>query len=68
MTVYNSAHVLITRYGAVDSRGFGDYSLENKVIKLLRTRGHQADIVGERDSFGWVTRGIEVDGVIMAII
>ena len=52
----------------VDSRGFGDYSLENKVIKLLRTRGHQVDIVGERDSFGWVTRGIEVDGVIMAII
>lgn len=51
-----------------DSAGFGDYTLERKVIDILRRNGHSVRIVGERDSFGWVTRGIEVDGVIMAIV
>lgn len=52
----------------IDSRGFGDYTLERKVIDILRDRGYSVQIVGERDSFGWVTRGISVNGNIMCLI
>lgn len=52
----------------VDSRGLGDYTLEEKVIGILRGKGYSVQIVGERDSFGWVTRGISVNGNIMCLI
>lgn len=51
----------------VDSRGFGDTSLETKILKILQRRGINVYIDGERDSFGWVTRGIFIDGKIMCI-
>lgn len=51
----------------VDSAGFGDKTLETKVLKILNDRGINAYIDGERDSFGWVTRGIFIDGKIMCI-
>lgn len=51
----------------VDSRGFGDTSLETKILKILQRRGINAYIGGERDSFGWVTRGILIDGKVMCI-
>lgn len=43
------------------------YELESKIIRVLRERGYNAYIDGERDSFGWVTRGIFIDGKIMCI-
>ena len=51
------------------SSGYGTegYELECKILKLLRSRGINAYINGERDSFGWVTRGILIDGKVMAI-
>ena len=52
----------------IDSRGFGDYTLEKKVMDILRNRGYSVQIVGERDSFGWVTRGISVNGNVMCLI
>lgn len=51
----------------VDSAGFGDKTLETKVLKILNDRGINAYIDGERDSFGWVTRGILIDGKVMCI-
>ena len=51
----------------VDSRGFGDTSLETKILRILQRRGINAYIDGERDSFGWVTRGIFIDDKIMCI-
>ena len=51
----------------VDSQGFGDKTLETKVLKILNDRGINAYIDGERDSFGWVTRGILIDGKVMCI-
>lgn len=55
-------------YGIL-SMGYGttDYDLECKVIKILKNRGYSVHIDGERDSFGWVTRGIFVNGQMMAI-
>lgn len=51
------------------SFGYGTkgYDLECKIIKILRNRGYNVHIDGERDSFGWVTRGIFVDGEMMCI-
>jgi hypothetical protein len=51
------------------SAGYGskDYNFECKVVNILRNRGFNVQIVGEKDSFSWVTRGISVDGNIMAI-
>ena len=43
------------------------YDLETKVINILKNRGYSVRIDGERDSFGWVTRGIFVNGQMMAI-
>ena len=55
---------------SVLSMGYGTsgYDLECKIIKILRDRGYSVRIDGERDSFGWVTRGIFVNGEIMCII
>jgi hypothetical protein len=55
-------------YGIL-SMGYGTegYDLECKVIKMLKNRGYNVRIDGERDSFGWVTRGIFIDDQIMAI-
>lgn len=54
---------------AVLSGGYGTkgYDLECKVIKILNSRGYNAYIDGERDSFGWVTRGIFVNGEMMCL-
>lgn len=52
----------------IDSAGFGDYTLERKVLNILRNRGFSVRIDGERDSYGWVTRGIVCDGKIMCMI
>lgn len=54
---------------SVLSMGYGTtgYDLECKVIKILKNRGYSVRIDGEKDSFGWVTRGIWVNGQIMAI-
>lgn len=51
------------------SSGYGTegYDLECKIIKILKNRGYNAYIDGERDSFGWVTRGIFIDGNVMCI-
>ena len=51
------------------SMGYGTlgYDLECKIIKLLKDKGYAVCIDGERDSFGWVTRGIFVNGQMMAI-
>lgn len=51
------------------SMGYGTegYDLECKVIKILKNRGFSVQIDGERDSFGWVTRGIWVDGKVMCL-
>lgn len=54
---------------SVLSMGFGTngYDLEQKVIKILKNRGYSVRIDGERDSFGWVTRGIWVNNKMMCI-
>lgn len=54
---------------SVLSMGYGTtgYDLETKVINILKNRGYSVRIDGERDSFGWVTRGIFVNGQMMAI-
>lgn len=54
---------------SVLSMGYGSkgYDLECKVIKILRNRGFSVHIDGERDSFGWVTRGICVNGKVMCL-
>ena len=51
------------------SSGYGSkgYDLECKIIKILKNRGYSVRIDGERDSFGWVTRGIWVDNKMMCI-
>jgi hypothetical protein len=51
----------------IDSYGNGDYRLEDMVIAILKDRGFSVCIDGERDSFGWVTRGIRVDGELMCL-
>lgn len=55
---------------SVLSMGYGTtgYDLETKVINILKKRGFNVHIDGERDSFGWVTRGIFVDGEMMCLI
>ena len=52
------------------SMGYGTsgYDLESKIIKVLRSRGYSVQIDGEKDSFGWVTRGIFVDGKMMCLV
>lgn len=54
---------------AILSMGYGTegYDFESKVIKILKNRGFNVYIDGERDSFGWVTRGIFIDNKIMCI-
>ena len=54
---------------SVLSGGYGTsgYDLECKILKILKNRGINAFIDGERDSFGWVTRGILIDGKVMCI-
>lgn len=54
---------------SVLSMGYGtsSYDLERKIVKLLNNRGYSVKIDGEKDSFGWVTRGIWVNGEMMAI-
>ena len=54
---------------SVLSMGYGTagYDLECKVLKILKNRGINAYIDGERDSFGWVTRGILIDDKVMCI-
>ena len=54
--------------GDVDSRHIGLTNLEKDVFDILKEKGHNARIVGERDSFGWVTRGISVDGNIKCCV
>ena len=51
------------------SGGYGTkgYDLECKIIRILRARGCSVQINGERDSFGWVTRGLFIDGNMMCI-
>lgn len=51
------------------SSGYGTkgYDLECKIIRILKARGCFVRIDGERDSFGWVTRGIFVNGQMMCI-
>lgn len=58
-----------TAWYGILSMGYGTegYDLECKVIKILKNRGYSVCIDGERDSFGWITRGIFVDGKMMAI-
>lgn len=41
--------------------------IEAEVIRILRSRGYSVRIDGERDSFGWVTRGIVVNGSLMCL-
>ena len=53
---------------AVLSMGYGEgYDFECKIIDILKSRGINAHIDGERDSFGWVTRGICIDGEVMCL-
>lgn len=54
---------------SVLSSGYGTagYDFECKVLKILKNRGFNVYIDGERDSFGWVTRGIFVNGKTMCI-
>lgn len=52
----------------VDSRGFGDRSFELEIMDILKENGHSVRIGGEKDSFGWVTRGLVVDGKYMCCI
>lgn len=51
------------------SMGYGTqgYDFECKVVEILKKRGFSVRIDGERDSFGWVTRGIWVDDKMMCI-
>lgn len=51
------------------SSGFGDrkFDLECRILKILRDRRYNAYIAGEKDSFGWVTRGIFIDDECMCI-
>ena len=58
-----------TAWYGVLSTGYGTegYDLECKVIKILKERGFNVYIDGERDSFGWVTRGIFIDDKMMCI-
>ena len=49
----------------VDSRGFGDRAFELEIMDILKENGHSVRIGGERDSFGWITRGLIVDGKYM---
>lgn len=55
---------------SVLSMGYGTtgYDLETKVINILKKRGFNVRIDGERDSFGWVTRGIFINGEMMCLI
>ena len=55
---------------SVLSSGYGTegYDLECKIIKILKNRGYSVRIDGERDSFGWVTRGIFVNNEMMCLI
>ena len=41
--------------------------IEAEIIKILRSQGYSVCIDGERDSFGWVTRGIFVNGEMMCL-
>ena len=52
------------------SMGYGTsgYEFECKIIKILKNRGYSVRIDGERDSFGWVTRGIFVNNEMMCLI
>ena len=52
----------------IDSAGWGDYTLERKAIEIMKMNGHSVYIDGERDSFGWVTRGIWVDDIRMCLM
>ena len=54
---------------AVLSGGYGTtgYDFECKIVRILRNRGYSVKIDGERDSFGWVTRGIWIDGKMMCL-
>lgn len=58
-----------TAWYSILSGGYGTsgYDIECKAIKILKNRGFHVYINGERDSFGWVTRGIWVNGEMMAI-
>lgn len=58
-----------TAWYGILSMGYGTegYDLECKIIKILKNRGFSVRIDGERDSFGWVTRGIFVDGEMMCL-
>lgn len=50
---------------AWDDICLGDATDRNKVFNALRKRGHHIYLDGERDSFGWVTLGIIMDGKLM---
>lgn len=54
---------------SVLSGGYGTpgYERECRIIKILQKRGYNIYIDGDRDSFGWVTRGICIDGKIMCM-
>lgn len=58
-----------TAWYSVLSMGYDTegYDFECKILTILNNRGINAYIDGERDSFGWVTRGIFIDNKIMAI-
>lgn len=47
--------------------GTEGYDFECKVLKMLNDNGIHAYIDGERDSFGWVTRGIFINGKAMCM-
>ena len=44
---------------------FGDRGFQARVFSQLRKKGHSIRLDGEKDSFGWVTCGIVMDGNLM---
>lgn len=44
---------------------FGDRGFRAEVFTQLRKKGHNVHLDGEKDSFGWVTCGIVMDGNLM---
>ena len=48
-----------------DNLLFGDKKTMYQVFDMLRDAGHHIKLDGEKDSFGWVTCGIVMDGELM---
>lgn len=57
-------------YAVLSSGFYGnpeEFCFEQKILALLNKRGFNAHIVGEKDSFGWITRGIAIDDTVMCL-